>query len=75
MTEHMLRDSHVAYGLNYIALRYFNVAGADPQGSLRTIDAARHASDQGRLPDSPWPARKNGSFRHRLQHARWHVSA
>ena len=32
MTELMLRDSHHAYGLNYIALRYFNVAGADPKG-------------------------------------------
>jgi UDP-glucose 4-epimerase len=32
MTEIMLRDSHAAYGLNYVALRYFNVAGADPQG-------------------------------------------
>ncbi len=32
MTEMMLRDSHTAYGLNYVALRYFNVAGADPQG-------------------------------------------
>ena len=32
MTELMLRDSHHAYGLNYIALRYFNVAGADPRG-------------------------------------------
>ena len=32
MTELMLRDSHQAYGLNYIALRYFNVAGADPKG-------------------------------------------
>jgi UDP-glucose 4-epimerase len=32
MTEYMLRDSHIAYGLNYVALRYFNVAGADPQG-------------------------------------------
>jgi UDP-glucose 4-epimerase len=32
MTEWMLRDSHAAYGLNYIALRYFNVAGADPKG-------------------------------------------
>ena len=32
MTELMLHDSHVAYGLNYIALRYFNVAGADPKG-------------------------------------------
>lgn len=32
MTEWMLRDSHAAYGLQYVALRYFNVAGADPQG-------------------------------------------
>jgi UDP-glucose 4-epimerase len=32
MTEQMLRDSHVAYGLNFVALRYFNVAGADPKG-------------------------------------------
>jgi UDP-glucose 4-epimerase len=32
MTEWMLRDAHVAHGLNYIALRYFNVAGADPKG-------------------------------------------
>jgi UDP-glucose 4-epimerase len=32
MTEQMLQDSHAAYGLNYVALRYFNVAGADPQG-------------------------------------------
>jgi UDP-glucose 4-epimerase len=32
MTEQMLHDSHVAYGLNYVALRYFNVAGADPKG-------------------------------------------
>jgi UDP-glucose 4-epimerase len=32
MTEWMLRDAHAAYGLNYVALRYFNVAGADPKG-------------------------------------------
>ncbi len=32
MTEWMLRDSAAAYGLNYVALRYFNVAGADPEG-------------------------------------------
>lgn len=32
MTEWMLEDAHKAYGLNYIALRYFNVAGADPKG-------------------------------------------
>lgn len=32
MTEWMLRDSHAAHGLQYVALRYFNVAGADPKG-------------------------------------------
>ncbi|HEU0043203.1 UDP-glucose 4-epimerase GalE [Sphingomonas sp.] len=32
MTEAMLRDVAAAHPLNYCALRYFNVAGADPQG-------------------------------------------
>ena len=32
MTEKMLRDVSAAHPLNYCALRYFNVAGADPQG-------------------------------------------
>jgi UDP-glucose 4-epimerase len=32
MTERMLEDCSAAYGFNYGALRYFNVAGADPQG-------------------------------------------
>jgi len=32
MTETMLRDASAAHGLNHIILRYFNVAGADPQG-------------------------------------------
>lgn len=32
MTEWMLRDTSAAHDLNYVALRYFNVAGADPQG-------------------------------------------
>ena len=32
MTERMLADSSAAYRFNYGALRYFNVAGADPQG-------------------------------------------
>ncbi|MCK9541551.1 MAG: UDP-glucose 4-epimerase GalE [Novosphingobium sp.] len=31
MTEFMLADTAKAYPLNYCALRYFNVAGADPQ--------------------------------------------
>ncbi len=32
MTEWMLEDVSKAHPLNYVALRYFNVAGADPQG-------------------------------------------
>ncbi|WP_324262011.1 UDP-glucose 4-epimerase GalE [Altererythrobacter sp. H2] len=32
MTEQMLADVSLAHPLNYGALRYFNVAGADPQG-------------------------------------------
>ena len=32
MTEAMLRDVAAAHPLNYCALRYFNVAGADPAG-------------------------------------------
>src|SRR5215207_10571740 len=34
MTEIMLHDVGAAHGLRYVILRYFNVAGADPQ--LRT---------------------------------------
>ena len=32
MTEAMLRDVAFAHPINYCCLRYFNVAGADPQG-------------------------------------------
>ncbi|MEM8878334.1 MAG: UDP-glucose 4-epimerase GalE [Pseudomonadota bacterium] len=32
MTEMMLRDTAAAHDLRYCALRYFNVAGADPDG-------------------------------------------
>jgi UDP-glucose 4-epimerase len=32
MTEFMLRDVAAAHDFNYCALRYFNVAGADPHG-------------------------------------------
>lgn len=31
MTEHMLRDVSAAHDINFCALRYFNVAGADPE--------------------------------------------
>ena len=34
MTEWMLRDLAAAGDLNYVALRYFNVAGCDPTGTI-----------------------------------------
>ena len=34
MAEVMLRDATEAYGLRHVILRYFNVAGADPEGRL-----------------------------------------
>src|SRR6478609_9466243 len=37
MTERMLEDSSAAHPFNYGALRYFNVAGADPQGRTGLI--------------------------------------
>ena len=34
MTEHMLRDLGAASALRYVILRYFNVAGSDPEGRI-----------------------------------------
>ncbi len=34
MVEQMLEDYEVAYGLQAVRLRYFNAAGADPEGEL-----------------------------------------
>jgi UDP-glucose 4-epimerase len=43
MTEIMLRDAGSAYGLAHVILRYFNVAGADPQGRTgQSTKAATH---------------------------------
>ena len=41
MSEWMLRDAACAHGFSYVALRYFNVAGADPLARMgqRTPDA------------------------------------
>lgn len=41
MSEWMLRDTAAAHGLKYVALRYFNVAGADPRARIgqRTPEA------------------------------------
>jgi UDP-glucose 4-epimerase len=42
MTEIMLRDASAAHGLKHVILRYFNVAGADPQ--LRTGQSTKGAT-------------------------------
>jgi len=34
MSEWILRDTAIAHKFRYVALRYFNVAGADPQGRM-----------------------------------------
>jgi len=41
MSEWMLRDASAAHGMRYVALRYFNVAGADPLARMgqRTPEA------------------------------------
>lgn len=41
MSEWMLRDVTLAYNMKYVALRYFNVAGADPKARMgqRTPEA------------------------------------
>ena len=46
MIEEILGDYQAAYGLNYISLRYFNAAGADPDALAAAFD---HAARPGAL--------------------------
>jgi UDP-arabinose 4-epimerase len=46
MVEQLLRDYGTAYGFRYMALRYFNAAGADPEGGL----AERHDPETHLIP-------------------------
>jgi UDP-glucose 4-epimerase len=46
MIEQVLRDVAHAHGLRYVALRYFNVAGADPQGRI----GERHSPETHLIP-------------------------
>ncbi|THD42609.1 MAG: UDP-glucose 4-epimerase GalE [Bradyrhizobium sp.] len=48
MVEWMLQDASRAYDLRYVALRYFNVAGADPKGRLgQSTPRATHLIKRG----------------------------
>jgi UDP-glucose 4-epimerase len=42
MVEQLLETYSVAYGINYVGLRYFNAAGADPQGRHGQAKDATH---------------------------------
>ena len=42
MTEIMLHDVASAHDMNYVVLRYFNVAGADPLGAHWARNRRRH---------------------------------
>ncbi|WP_371223201.1 UDP-glucose 4-epimerase GalE [Roseovarius sp. 2305UL8-3] len=44
--ERMLRDVETAHGIRYAALRYFNAAGADPEGEL----SEKHAPETHVIP-------------------------
>jgi UDP-arabinose 4-epimerase len=46
IAEHMLRDYAAAYGFCYVALRYFNACGSDPDGEL----AERHDPEPHLIP-------------------------
>ena len=49
MTEWMLRDVAAVNPLRYVALRYFNVAGSDPERPHRPGDAESDAADESRV--------------------------
>lgn len=42
MSERILIDAAAAHGLTYVTLRYFNVAGADPEGRAGEIGKPTH---------------------------------
>ena len=46
MVEQMLASYHVAYNLDYVAFRYFNACGADPQGRHGQALGATHIMAQ-----------------------------
>ena len=70
MVEWMLADTVKAHDLAAVVLRYFNVAGADPTGAPRPIDAQRDASHQDRRPGGARPSQRHGRVRDRLCDAR-----
>ena len=45
VVERMLKDAEAAHGIRYVALRYFNAAGSDPDVELGVSTRARNTSN------------------------------
>lgn len=58
IVERMLADFSHAYGLRSVSLRYFNAAGADPEGEI----GERHEPETHLIPLAIAAARKTGDF-------------
>ena len=72
--ERMLADLGVAYGLPWMALRYFNAAGADPAGQIgEAHDPETHLNSLGAC--SRALGVTGTYFRQRLRYARWQLCA
>ena len=74
MAESVLHDYDAAYGLRSAVLRYFNAAGADPEGSDRRVPRRRdppRAADDRRGAWHEWPPdRPGGRLPDRGRHRR-----
>jgi UDP-glucose 4-epimerase len=66
MTEAMLADVAAAHPINYCALRYFNVAGADPHARSGQSTAGATPPHQGRGRGGAWQAESCRRLWHRL---------
>ena len=90
MVERLLADHGAAYGLQWAALRYFNAAGADPEGETgedhrpethlipRAILAAMGEVPALEVFGADWPTPDGTCIRdyvHVSDLARWHVAA
>jgi UDP-arabinose 4-epimerase len=53
MVERVLDDYDMAYGLRHVALRYFNAAGADPEGEIGEARDGRDPSHAARARRGP----------------------
>ena len=75
MVEWMLEDAARAYDFRYVALRYFNVAGADPKGRLgQSTPNATHLIKRG-VQTALGRHAEHGHLRRGLSDARRHLRA